>query len=332
VKASVVIPAYNAAATLDACLEACANQTTPPHEIIVVDDGSTDDTADRARAHEGVTVIEQPNAGPAGARNAGAHAATGDIVVYTDADCLPEPECLTELLRGFDADVYGVGGTYGIANPDAVLARLIHAEILLRHARLPEEVDFLGSFNVAYRRDALEAAGGFDDTFRQASGEDNDLAYRLHDAGGKLRFQREAVVRHYHPDKLIPYLRTQRRHGFWRMKLYAKHPGRSGGDHYAGLTDLAGPPSALLVMLLAPVLLAAGIATNMPGPAILICLVLTLLQSLLHFPKTLAPGLALRPWERMLFHEVITLRDYARALGLVHGVFTFLLFRRETPA
>ena len=112
-------------------------------------------------------------------------------------------------------------------------------------------MDFLGSFNVAYRKAAFEAVGGFDASFPCASGEDNDLAYRLQDVGGRLRFTREAVVAHHHPTRLWPYLRTQARHGYWRMKLYAKHIGRARrGDQYAGMADLAAPPLALLVVAL----------------------------------------------------------------------------------
>lgn len=330
-RASVVIPAYNAASTLDACLDACFHQTHPPHEIIVVDDGSTDDTPDRVRTHPNVHLVQQENAGPAAARNHGARVATGDIVVYTDSDCLPEPAWLEQLVGAFQENAVGVGGTYGIANPASLLARIIHAEIVLRHARQPEEVDFLGSFNVAYRKDALEAVGGFDEAFRHASGEDNDLAYRLHDQGGTLRFCREAVVRHYHPERLLPYLRTQRRHGFWRMKLYAKHPGRTGGDHYAGIGDLAGPPTALMAGSLAALLLVNALPLGMPM-LLLTAIAVLFAQSLLHLPKSTDTRLELRPMERLAFHTVLTLRDYARGIGLVEGVFTFMLLRRETPA
>ena len=131
---------------------------------------------------------------------------------------------------------------------------MVHEEIAVRHGQFGAEVDFLGSFNVAYRKEAFDAAGGFDDSFTRASGEDNDLAYRLRGAGNVLRFAKDAVVAHYHPECLWPYLRTQARHGYWRMKLYAKHPGRArSGDQYAGPADLAGPPLSLVLLGMAPV-------------------------------------------------------------------------------
>ncbi|MBI2467114.1 MAG: glycosyltransferase family 2 protein [Candidatus Rokubacteria bacterium] len=91
--ASVVIPAYDAEATLPACLAALARQSLAPErfEVIVVDDGSTDATAQVAE-RAGVRVVRLPaNAGPAAARNRGAQAARGEVLVFTDADCEPTP-------------------------------------------------------------------------------------------------------------------------------------------------------------------------------------------------------------------------------------------------
>src|SRR3981081_182961 len=88
---SVVIPAFPASASIDRCLAALAHQTLPPehYEVIVVDDGSTDDTANRA-SRCGARVVRLPrNQGPAAARNAGLAAARGEIVVFTDSDCEP---------------------------------------------------------------------------------------------------------------------------------------------------------------------------------------------------------------------------------------------------
>lgn len=201
---SIIIPAYNAESTLAECLEACLAQSHPDCEIIVVDDGSTDNTVEIAKKLN-VKYIQQENAGPAAARNHGAQIATGEIIALTDADCIAEPNWIEELIKGFDSDeVVATGGTYGIANASSPLARMIHEEIQIRHEKFGDTVDFLGSFNVAYKRDAYLKVGGFDETFSAASGEDNDLAYRLHDAGGTMRFVSTAIVNHYHPTKLLP--------------------------------------------------------------------------------------------------------------------------------
>jgi len=323
VRASVIIPAYNAAATLAECLEACQRQTHPDFEIIVADDGSTDTTPEIAQ-RLGVRYVRQENRGPAAARNMGARRASGEVLVFTDSDCVPETDWLEKLLSGFtDASVVGVGGSYGIRNDSSLLARIIHEEIVLRHHRFRDRVDYLGSFNVAYRREAFEAAEGFDESFAQASGEDNDLAYRLHDNGGTLRFVAAARVAHYHPTRLLPYLRTQMRHGFWRMRLYAKHPRRSGGDDYAGLGELLGPPAVLLLaagLVTLPLVGRAEFAAALALFAALYLLITAGLTRAIARRLGIATGLTYR--------GMTVLRDAARGLGLIGGLWTFVVRRR----
>ncbi len=321
---SLIIPAYNAEPTLEECLDACLAQSRAADEIIVVDDGSTDRTAEIAARYP-VTYLRQDNRGPAAARNLGARHAAGDLLVFTDSDCVPDPDWLACLAAGFiDDRTVAVGGSYGIRNGSSLLARLVHEEIVLRHAHLAGEVDFLGSFNVAYRRGAFMAAGGFDESFARASGEDNDFAYRLQDAGGVLRFAPDARVAHYHPSRLIPYLRTQMRHGYWRMRLYAKHPRRTGGDDYAGLGDLLGPP---LVLAFACGLLALAAVPSSLLAAALVSLVVIYIVATARITRAMIRRLGLGAG--MAYRGVATLRDAARALGLIGGVWTFMVLRKE---
>jgi glycosyltransferase involved in cell wall biosynthesis len=320
---SIIIPAHNASNTLAACIEACVRQTYRPVEIIVVDDGSTDDTPRIARTYP-VHYVRQEQRGPAAARNRGAHEAKGVILAFTDSDCVPAEDWMVQLIEGLDEDVAVVGGTYGIANPGIELARMIHEEIVLRHARYDEHVDFLGSFNMAIRRDAFDRVGGFDETFRAASGEDNDLSYRLTEAGGKLRFMKSAVVAHYHPTRLWPYLRAQARHGFWRMKLYAKHPARVSGDRYAGWPDLMAPVLVVLAAFLVVLSLIGPPAPFYAGA--ILGLLLTLLAVRIRVPW----GMYQRTHDRRMlgFVFVLLARDVARAIGMVGGIYTFLIRRK----
>ncbi len=316
---TIIVPAYNAAATIAACLTACLNQTHPAKKIIVVDDGSTDDTPRIIQQFSTVQYISQQNRGPAAARNRGAAEAETEIIVFTDADCVPHPDWLEQLVAGFSEDAVGVGGSYGIANPENWLARLVHAEIMARHDRFSREVDFLGSFNVAYRKDRFDSVGGFDEHFRQASGEDNDLAYRLIDAGGKLCFIREALVDHYHPARLRPYLRTQLRHGVWRVALYAKHRRRASGDRYAGIADLLAPPLALFTA--AAIVLSPLLSRVFPFIPLAVYLLVRLKAA-----APVLPRLTVR--EKGLFLGVALLRDVARGLGLIKGML-MIVFRGQ---
>lgn len=328
---SIVIPVHNAEDTLERCLRAALEQTYPHTEVIVVDDGSNDASPRIAQALP-VTYIRQEKCGPAAARNLGAQAAQGEILAFTDSDCFPEPDWIERLIDPFDEQTAAVGGAYGIANPENRLARIVHEEIRDRHARFADEVDFVGSFNVAYRRTAFEEAGGFDEAFTAASGEDNDLAYRLKDHGGVLRYAKDARVAHLHPAHLGPYLRTQMRHGYWRMKIYAKHPQRARtGDAYAGLLDFAAPPLALALL---GTLLAVPFATlYLPlllGLATLGLILLTA-NAAIHFPTALRMVRRTGNAALLLYLDVALLRDMARAIGMVRGAIRFAPFAQRKP-
>ena len=319
---SIIVPAYNAAATLAECLHACLSQTHESMEVIVVDDGSTDDTQAIIKTFP-VRYVRQENRGPAAARNRGVGIARGDVIAFTDADCVPDADWIEGLLRGFDERTVAVGGTYGIRNESSLLARLIHEEIVLRHKNFRDTVDFLGSFNVAYDKSAFENAGGFDESFPVASAEDNDLAYRLQDAGGLLRFAPDARVAHYHPTKLWPYLKTQACHGYWRMKLYAKHPRRGTGDQYAGLSALLGPPLSLI--LVAGVLALPFI--NQVYFSFAIVLFAVYYGALTaKFDRDIARRVGTRGG--IVFRSMTMLRDVARGIGLIGGVWTFFVLRK----
>lgn len=111
---SVVIPARNSAETIGLCIEALLAQSTArgEYEVIVVDDGSTDGTAAIAEG-EGTRVLSQPHHGPAAARNLGLREARGEIVLFTDADCIPTSTWIEEMTKPFaDPDVVGVKGAY----------------------------------------------------------------------------------------------------------------------------------------------------------------------------------------------------------------------------
>jgi glycosyltransferase involved in cell wall biosynthesis len=335
VRVSIIIPAYNAEHTLGETLEACAAQGHHDVEVLVVDDGSTDGTA-AITEQAGVRFYQQDQRGPAAARNLGAQHAEGEVLAFTDSDCVPEPGWIDALLVEFNDGVVGVGGTYTNALPDQLLPSIIHEEIAIRHAKQPAEVDFLGSFNVAYLREAFEAVGGFDEAFTRASGEDNDLAYRLFEIGGRLRFTPKARVAHYHPSRLLPYLRTQARHGFWRVKLYVKHRGKlSGGDKYAGLPDLLAPPLLCATIGLGCLVATLSFVTSgslvNAGTASLA--VAGIATSLIHLPAlAMALSMVRRTGDSQLFcfFLLTVARNVARGWGMLHGALHFVVLRRES--
>ena len=134
--ASVIVPAYNSAQTIIGCINALkAQDYGGKFEIIVVDDGSKDSTTQIAKK-SGAKVFSQPNAGPAKARNLGAENAKGEILLFTDADCVPEKNWLQEMLQPFaEKKVSGVQGAYK-TRQKSLAARFAQIEIEERYERM----------------------------------------------------------------------------------------------------------------------------------------------------------------------------------------------------
>lgn len=173
-RVSVVIPAYNAAATISAAIASVLAQTIKPYQIIVVDDGSTDNTTDIAIQHAGVFVLTQKeNAGPSAARNTGWDAATGDIVAFLDADDTWKPEKQEAIINVFSADneLQLLGHSYEVAgipanNNSNQLSPKSYLSILLRNPYQPSCMAVRNSLNIR-----------FDETYRYC--EDHEFAIRV---------------------------------------------------------------------------------------------------------------------------------------------------------
>jgi len=246
---SVIVPAYRAADVVGACVRALAQQTVDRarYEIIVVDDGSTDATADIARETGADRVLRIAHGGPAAARNAGIEAAQGEIVLFTDADCEPAEDWVTQMVAPFgDPQVMGVKGTYRTKQP-SLIARLVQLEFEVRYERMAElpRIDFVDTYAAGYRRALFVMHGVFDTAYIAA--EDVDLSFRLTRAGHWLVFAPDAWVWHRHPATLWRYLARKARFGYWRALLYVRYPDKISGDAH---TDPALKPQFALVALL----------------------------------------------------------------------------------
>lgn len=192
VKVSVIIPAWNAEASIEAAIRSVREQSYPAHEIIVVDDGSTDATCDRIDHLGGlVTVIRQDRGGVGAARNRGMTAATGDWIAFLDADDTWAPHRLQAQHRILQRhpDLVWVSGGFSIRLPDG--STRLMALTRKAHSLLRDDAFFPDFYRAArakarfhtctmlIRRDACLDLGGFDPSLR--TGEDQDLWYRLAD-------------------------------------------------------------------------------------------------------------------------------------------------------
>lgn len=232
---SVVIPAYNAGMTLAACLDALFHQTVSAeqYEVIVVDDGSSDNTSEVARRFP-VRYFFQTNRGPATARNQGANEAEGDILLFTDSDCVPAPDWVEQMTKPFeDASVAAVKGAYR-TRQRSFAARFAQIEFEDRYDRLRSAgtIDLIGTYSAGFRKEVFLRMGGFDRAFPSANNEDVDFSYRLSSAGYRMIFNPEAIVHHDHAATIGEYLRVKFWRAYWRMYVYRRYPRKAVQDSY----------------------------------------------------------------------------------------------------
>jgi GT2 family glycosyltransferase len=224
-KASVVVCSYNGAKTLDRCLASLKDINYPDYEVVLVDDGSTDNTQEIAQRHPWVRNIRQENKGLSYARNVGAREASGDVIVYTDSDCMADPDWLYHLIGTLlSGDFAGVGGP-NISPPaeNWVQACVAAAPGGPSHVLLTDVVaEHIPGCNMAFHRWAFDLVGGFDPEYRKA-GDDVDFCWRLQQAGGVIAFSPAAIVWHYRRFTLQAFRKQQEGYGEAESLLRFQH-------------------------------------------------------------------------------------------------------------
>ncbi|MEX2394427.1 MAG: glycosyltransferase family 2 protein [Actinomycetota bacterium] len=224
-KISVIVPTYNRALRLPALVASLeAQDTDAAFEVVIVDDGSSDETPTvlaelERRSPAALHVVRcDANKGPAAARNRGWRAASSAYVVFTDDDCTPQPGWLRAMLAALADHCFVQGRT----QPDP--SQIDRAGAFRRTVDVGGENGFYETCNMAYRRDVLEQLGGFDETFPLAAGEDTDLGCRARGRSFRFAFAPDAVVYHDVVDQgFVGYVRNTKR---WAgvVRVVRRHP------------------------------------------------------------------------------------------------------------
>ncbi|MBO0888513.1 glycosyltransferase [Candidatus Bathyarchaeota archaeon] len=225
---SVVVCSYNGAATIPDLLDGLQRLNYPDYEVIVVNDGSTDTTAEIVSEYPSVRLINTKNHGLSNARNTGIEAANGELVAFIDDDAFPDDLWLRYLVLSLlEGDFVGVGGHnlpppsdnwkdnamgHAPGGPNPVLVSDTTAE-------------HVPGCNMLFRKDALVAIGKFDPQFR-AAGDDVDLCWRLIDKGGVIGFAPAALVWHQRRSSVRKYWKQQVGYGKAEALLENKWPNK----------------------------------------------------------------------------------------------------------
>lgn len=245
---SIVVPAWNAAGVLPDLFAALASQTAE-HELVVVDARSTDGTAALAEA-AGARVVASAQRNRSLARNLGVQAATGDLIAFTDTDCVPVPGWAEALAECLESSPLASGPVRIRTGPRPSMAERFDA--LWRY---PQEryaaAGMATSANLGIRRDAFDAAGGYDPRFHH--GEDTDLCLRAADAGLDLGWCPAAEVVHPAATGVREVARRGFEHGASARRLARAHPGRAGRRYWTSPGGLVRRGAALRALSVEPV-------------------------------------------------------------------------------
>ena len=312
---SIIIPTFNGASRIGNCLDALLPQITGRDaEILVVNDGSTDNTAGVVENYPQVRLITQANAGPAAARNLGAREARGAILLFTDDDCVPMPDWLDAMLAPFsDPEVVGAKGIYR-THQKSLAARFVQIEYEDKYrlmSGLPS-IDFIDTYSAAFLRHRFLEMSGYDTSFPVACAEDIELSYRMSARGWKMKFVPAATVYHTHPDSFSRYLKKKYKFAFWRVLAVRKNPSK-------GVKDSHTPQVMKLQLMFAPALLLAAafdlaVHPRVPASALVLAafLLTTLPFSLRALTKDLVVGL--------ISPALLAARASAQFMGVVGGL------------
>ena len=233
VDVTVIVPTYQRPDRLTSCLDALRAQRMPPgrtYEVVVVDDGSVPPVADSVCQPPGnaaaIRLVRQENAGPAAARNRGAALACGDLLAFTDDDCRPGTGWLAALLAASEAAPDALLGGTTVNGEDNVFSA---ASQDLVFYLMEEDQQYFASNNIACRKEAFDALGGFADGFPLAGGEDRDLGLRWARSGRPLARAPGAEVSHHHTLDPRSFWRQHANYG--RGARHMRTLGEAGGGH-----------------------------------------------------------------------------------------------------
>jgi GT2 family glycosyltransferase len=222
---TIIVCTYNGSATIKKCLESILKINYPHYDVVVVNDGSTDNTEEIIKTFP-VKLITTSNHGLSNARNRGMYNAIGEIIAYIDDDAFADPDWLKYLAYEFNNSTHSCIGGPNISPTDSefISTCVANAPGGPVHVMLSDEIaEHVPGCNMSFRKIDLQNIGGFDPTFRSA-GDDVDVCWRIQEAGGTIGFHPSALVWHLRRNSIKAYWKQQKGYGKAEALLEAKWP------------------------------------------------------------------------------------------------------------
>lgn len=309
---SVVVRTFNSEKTIKDCVRSLLDQDYPDHEILIVDDGSTDSTLEIVQTFPVKMLHGVPAENPC---NRGIEEARSAVVAFIDDDCTAESTWLTVIVRHFqDRKLAGVGGQELTPSGSKYWPRCFEALRKVERKLLFYwgSIEQISTCNVAYRKEALLEVGGFNNYL--FSGEETELNWRLSKNGWRVIFDQELTVTHKRKSSLPRYFRQQFRTEFGMAQVLRMHSDFIKPSHLA-------IPSLLAILVTIPILMLSGdgmLASYLAGALVVFSVIVSSYAALLARESKLMPGI--------LIASVAFIS--ARCLGFLTGLATPVMRRR----
>jgi glycosyltransferase involved in cell wall biosynthesis len=221
-KVTVIVPCYNSEKYIARCIRSILRQTIKPYQIIIVDDGSRDRTAQIAEKFPVEVIKHSYNKGLAAARNSGVRAAEGDIIFFVDSDCEMLPNNIEYVLEDFRK--YHIDALCGQEIPKVKTTVDKYRAMYPQSWGLEKIINppFLWGLCSAFKKDSLFKTGLFSSIFK-TNGEDVDISLRMKRLGCKLLYDPRIKVFHLRTDNLISFLKSSYRSNYFGKLAYLKN-------------------------------------------------------------------------------------------------------------
>lgn len=227
-KASVIIPAYNSAATIEKCLGSLLAQDYPGLELIVVDDASTDDTLEKASKYPVKIISKTENHGAGHSRNLGVEKSSSEIIIFVDSDVVVPPTGVSQAVRTLmeERNILAVGGAYSQkSNNLNFISEFKNIDLAYRANLDPGYLKFSGSYFFAIKKSVFLEAGGFSTNFLGANVEDIEFCYRLTKGSNIIFLNKDIRVDHLKRYTFLSMLKTDFNRIIGMMKIIKKSKG-----------------------------------------------------------------------------------------------------------